>query len=47
MKPLAVSDRNHSSSGSKNAFSAPRNRLWWVCIPLPFSPTSGLGMKVA
>ena len=33
--------------GDRNAFSSPRNSDWWVCMPEPFSPNSGLGMKVA
>jgi hypothetical protein len=47
MKPFATSDRKYSSSGSKNAFSPPWNSDWWVCMPEPFSPKSGFGMKVA
>ena len=47
MNAFATSDRKYSSSASKNAFSSPRNSDWWVCIPEPFSPNSGLGMKVA
>ena len=46
-KALGLGRQVDSSSGSKNAFWSPRKRLWWMCMPLPFSPKSGLGMKVA
>ena len=30
----------------KKAFLLPLNKDWWVCMPLPFCPKMGLGMKV-
>ena len=47
MKPRATGERWSGSSAEKNAFVSPLKRDWWVCMPLPFSPCSGLGMKVA
>ncbi len=38
---------SHSAFGSQNAFSFPRNSDWCVCIPLPFWPNTGFGMKLA
>ena len=35
------------SSASKNALRPSENSDWCVCMPEPFSPNSGLGMKVA
>src|SRR5215212_6644480 len=47
MNALASAERKYSSPESKNALLSPRKSDWWVCIPEPFSPNSGLGMKVA
>ena len=47
MNDFATSDRWYSSSASKNAFVSPRKSDWCVCMPDPFSPNSGFGMKVA
>ena len=47
MNPLATFDSLYGSPGSWNAFSSPSNRLRWVCIPEPCTPSSGLGMNVA
>ena len=47
MKPLATFDRLYGSPGSWKAFSSPSNRLMWVCMPDPCTPSSGLGMNVA
>ena len=47
MYDFAIGERWYSSSASKNAFWSPLNSDWWVCMPLPFSPASGLGMNVA
>ena len=47
MKALPTSDRKYWSLGSKKALRPSLNSDWWVCIPEPFSPNSGLGMKVA
>ena len=47
MYDFAVFDRWYSSVASKNAFRSPSNSDWWVCIPLPFTPATGFGMKVA
>ena len=45
---LAVLDRNEGASlPSKKAFLSPVKSDWWVCMPEPFSPEIGLGMKVA
>ena len=41
------SDRWYLSLASKKAFLLPLNRDWWTCMPLPFWPKMGLGMKVA
>jgi len=32
---------------SKKAFRSPENSDWCVCIPLPFTPSTGFGMNVA
>ena len=47
MNALAVSERKYWSFSSKKAFRPSRIRDWWMCIPDPFSPWSGFGMKVA
>ena len=47
MNALPTSERKNWSSASKNTFCPPLNSDRWVCIPEPFSPNSGLGMKVA
>jgi hypothetical protein len=47
MYPLATFDRWYSSAASKKALRSPSNSDWWVCIPLPFTPSTGFGMKVA
>ncbi len=47
MNCLPTVDRCHLSSPSKNALRPPVNSDWCVCIPEPFSPNSGFGMKVA
>jgi hypothetical protein len=47
MNAFPASERKYSSSPSKNALRPSANSDWWVCIPEPFSPNSGLGMKVA
>ena len=47
MNALAVSERKYWSSASKNAFLPSLESDWWTCIPEPFSPWSGFGMKVA
>src|ERR687886_554524 len=47
MKALPVSERCQRSSASKNAFRPSVKSDWCVCIPEPFSPKSGFGMKVA
>ena len=47
MKALPTSDRKYASSASKKAFEPPFDSYMWVCIPEPFSPNSGFGMKVA
>ena len=44
---LAVRRRCHSSLSSKNSLRPSLNSDWWVCIPEPFSPKIGFGMKVA
>ncbi len=47
MNALPTSERKYGSSASKKALRSPRNSDWWVCMPEPFLPNSGLGMKVA
>ena len=47
MNALPISDRCHSSSPSKNALRPSVNSDWCVCMPEPFSPKIGFGMKVA
>ena len=47
MKPRATSESPIGSSGSWNAFVSSRHSDRWVCIPDPWTPSSGLGMKVA
>ena len=47
MNALAVSERKYWSSGSKKAFLPSFVSDWWTCMPEPFSPCSGFGMKVA
>jgi hypothetical protein len=47
MYAFATFDRWYSSAASKKALRSPSNRDWWVCIPLPFTPATGLGMNVA
>jgi len=42
-----IAERCQRPLGSKKAFASPRKRDWWTCMPLPFSPKIGLGMKVA
>src|SRR2546425_4155219 len=42
----ATGDSSHFPLGSWNAFAPFRNSDWWVCIPEPFWPKIGLGMKV-
>src|SRR5665648_1267015 len=42
MKPLAMSLRWSGSSALKKALSSPRNSDWCTCMPLPFSPWSGM-----
>ena len=47
MNALATSERKYWSSASKKAFAPSLASDWWTCIPEPFSPNSGFGMKVA
>ena len=47
MNAFPTSERCHLSSPSKNAFRPSVKSDWWVCIPEPFSPKIGFGMKVA
>ena len=47
MNALPTSERKYWSSGSKNALRPSLKSDWCVCMPDPFSPNSGLGMKVA
>ena len=47
MKALPTSERWCSSSSAKNWFRPSVKSDMWVCIPEPFSPKSGFGMKVA
>ena len=47
MNALPTSDRCHSSSPSKNALRPSVKSDMCVCIPEPFSPKIGFGMKVA
>src|ERR687897_81025 len=47
MKALPVSDRCHLSSSSKNWFRPSVKSDMCVCMPEPFSPKIGFGMKVA
>src|SRR5919204_5790981 len=47
MYPRATFERWYSSVASKNALRSPSNSDWCVCMPLPFTPNTGLGMKVA
>ena len=47
MKPLATFERPNSSPGSWNALTSPSKSERWVCMPEPWTPVSGLGMKVA
>jgi hypothetical protein len=47
MKARAVGERWCESSASKNWFRPPVKRDMCVCIPEPFSPNRGFGMKVA
>src|SRR5207247_1454564 len=47
MNALPASERCHWSSPSKNALRPSLKSDWCVCMRDPFSPTIGLGMKVA
>ena len=47
MKHFATLDRWCGSLGSKNWLRPPLKSDMCVCIPEPFSPNSGFGMKVA
>ncbi len=47
MKLFAVFERWCSSRRSKNWLRPPRKSDMCVCMPEPFSPNSGFGMKVA
>ncbi len=47
MKAFAFFERWYSSRRSKNWFRPPLKSDMCVCIPEPFSPKSGFGMKVA
>ena len=47
MNAFAVAERKYWSSGSKKALRPSLVSDWWTCIPEPFSPNSGFGMKVA
>ena len=40
-------DSWYSAPGAKNAFCSPSKSETCVCMPLPGSPASGLGMNVA
>src|SRR2546425_7567405 len=42
-----VSESCRAPRGSWNALWPCASRVWWVCIPEPFTPWRGLGMKVA
>ena len=47
MNAFAVGDRWCGSALSKNWFRPSLKSDMWVCMPEPFSPKSGFGMKVA
>ena len=47
MNAFAVFERLCGSFASKNVFRPFLNSDMCVCIPDPFSPNSGFGMKVA
>ena len=47
MNALPTSERCHLSSASKNWLRPSVKSDWCVCMPEPFSPKSGFGMKVA
>ncbi len=47
MNAFAVGERKYWSSASKKAFLPSLDSDWWTCMPEPFSPKSGFGMKVA
>ena len=47
MNALPTSDRCHWSDSSKNWLRPSVNSDMCVCIPEPFSPKIGFGMKVA
>ncbi len=47
MKCRATFDRPSSSPASWKALTSPSNSDRWVCMPEPWTPSSGFGMNVA